>query len=240
MGIRLSKKLGWGLTDVMHDDKGYVSDPRINASALNPPGGEFIAGYLEYLESLKGDEPNISDEWFEVMLTIQMIEESRRREEHIPWPVTRPFEGGCWNVLLVQPVGFDKWSRYDDPIDVAEECASDSGTLGGRVTPMPYGIFPFEGLYMDSRDGRRLDSTAKRMIDRLLDGGPEDAGVSPERHRAAGHLARVLGFEDTDEASRCIAPVVPSDIRNVCSWLDLFTGPDVWLQLRPMLYVYWS
>jgi len=241
MGIRLSKRLGWGFTDVQYRENGQIDDPRIavSSSLLMPPD-EVGPEYLGYLEALRDAEPENSDAWFELMMSIEMVKETQKTEGRIPWPVVRPFEGGLPSVLLIQPVGFPGWSRYNDPIDVCEESTLHAGTLGGRVVPMPYGIFPFEGLYMDSRDGRRLDSTAKRLIDRLLDREDETEEVKPERRKAADHLARVLGFEGADQAQEHIAPVVPSDILNVVSWLNLLNGPDAWRQLRPMLYAYWS
>lgn len=237
MGIRLSKKLGWGLTDLQCDELGRVADPRVNPAALDQGTRDVGPQYLEHLKALRDQEPENSDAWFDVMLTIGMTEEAVKSDGHLPWPVVRPFEGGLRNVLLVQPVGYN-WSRYDDPIDVAEENALHPDTLGGRIVPMEYGIYPFEGLYMDSRTGRRLDSTVKRLIDRLTTRWTEENADA--FRSAAEHMAKVLGFKNTDEALEYIAPIVPPDIRYVDSWLGLFTGPEVLLQLRPMLYAYWS
>lgn len=240
MGIRLSKRLGWGFTDVQYEN-GHITDPRISvSSSLLMPPDEVGPGYLGYLEALRDAEHEESDAWFDVMMSIAMVKDAAKHDGSLPWPVVWLPEGGLQNVLLIQPVGFSRWSRYDDPIDVAEEYALHADPLGGRVVPLPYGIFPFEGLYMDSRDGRKLDSTAKRTIDRLLDNGTEGGEVRLERRRAADHLARAIGFTDAGQAREHIAPVVPSDILNVISWLNLFNGPDCWRQLRPMLYVYWS
>jgi hypothetical protein len=240
VGIRIHKKLGWALTDVQNDDNGHITDPRISVSShLLVPPDEVGSGYLGYLEAIRDGEAPESDAWFDVTMTIAMVEEAKKRDGRLPWPVTHTPETGRRDVLLIQPVGFDRWSRYNDPIDHAEECALHD-PITPRVIPMPYGIFPFEGIFMDSRDGRRIDSTARRLINLLLDRKDESEEVRPDRQKAADHLAKVLGFDDSDEAQRHMAPAVPSDIRHVISWLNLFNGPDVWLQLRPVLYVYWS
>lgn len=243
MGIHLFKKLGWGLTGLEHDKSGRLTDPRINADVLIQHPEEVGPEYQQYLEALRdaehrpGSDLEQSEEWFNLSMTIAMVEAAREQDKVLPWPVTRESESGRRDLLLIQPVGFSHWTRYADAIDQNEENALHPGE-DWRIVPMPYGIYPFEGLYMDSRDGRRLDSTAKRLIDKLAAKWDEEDG---QKYRdAADHLARVLGFEDSGQALKHMAPVVPEDVRYVISWLNLFNGPDVWLQLRPMLCVYWS
>lgn len=240
MGIRLYKKLGWALSDLEYNRQtGALTDPRVNASALTHRPDGVGPQYLEYLKALRDAEHENSDEWFELSMTIAMVEAAQEKEKTLPWPVTRESEAGLRGTLLIQPVGYSHWTRYGDAIDQNEENALYLGEYF-RTVPLPYGIYPFEGLYMDSRDGRRLDSTAKRMIDRLIDAMDEDGPKNEMRLKAADHLARNLGFEDSEQARQHIAPIVPSDVLHVISWLNLFNGPDVWLQLRPVLYVYWA
>lgn len=242
MGIHLYKKMGWGLTGLEYDQQtGALTDSRIDArsSSFILPPDRVGPEYLDYLEARREGEAPESEDWFDLSMTIEMVKTDKEKNGEIPWPVTRETESGRKDLLLIQPPGFSHWTRYGDQIDQAEENSAHPNEWG-RVVEMPYGLYPFEGLYMDSRTGRQLDSTAKRMIDRLLDRKDEDEAARPERLKAANHLARVLGFDDAGHAQEHIAPVVPPDIRFVISWLNLFNGPDVWLQLRPMLYVYWA
>jgi hypothetical protein len=240
MGIHLHKKLGWGLTGLEYDQQtGRLTDPRVNADALAMPPDGVGPEYLQYVTALRDAEPENSDEWFDLSMTCAMVEAAQERSGHLPWPVSRETESGRKDLLLIQPIGFGQWSRYADPIDQAEENALYPDEYC-RVVEMPYGIYPFEGVYMDSRDGRRVDATAKRMIDRLLASRDDNQMKNVTRLKAANHLAATLGFENAEDAQRYIAPLVPSDIRHVISWMNLLKGPDVWLQLRPMLYVYWS
>lgn len=240
MGTGLYKKLGWALTGLECDEKtGKLTDPRINTAALASRPEDIGPPYLAYLKALRDAAPENSDEWFDLMMTISMIEAARETEKISPWPITRDADSGRPDVLMIQPVGFSHWTRYGDQIDHAEENSLHADEWG-RIVEMPYGIYPFEGLYMDSRNGRRLDSTAKRMIDRMLDEKDKDPEKSEVRQKVATRLARTLGFEDVEQARKYIAPVVPADVRHIASWLNLFNGPDVWLQLRPVLYAYWS
>lgn len=245
MGTRLYKKLGWALTGLERDEHGRLTDPRVSIDGVSRYVEDFAPLYLEYLEAARdaerrgGSDEQQSDAWFDLMLSIEMVKEAREKDGVLDWPVTCRSDAGFRDLLLIQPVGYSGWSRYGDHIDQQEEGMLYPG-MEPRLVPMPYGIYPFEGLYMDSRNGRRLDSTAKRLIDRLLDRKDESEEVRPERRKAADHLARTLGFDDADHAQQHIAPMVPGDIRYVISWLNLLNGPDVWLQLRPVLYVYWS
>ncbi|MCP9209651.1 hypothetical protein [Streptomyces cucumeris] len=237
MGIRIHKKIGWGITGLEHDERGILTDSRVNADALLQSVDEVGTEYLKYLESRR-DEEEDPDERFELMSIIGMVDAAQAQGESLWWPVTREDEAGRQDVLLVQPVGMPGWSRYDDPIDFAEEGALH-GPIEPRVVPLERGIYPLEGAYMDSRDGRRLDPAAKRFLDRLMGLQGEDEGR--QRYgRTADRLAESMGFNDAHHARQHIAPAVPADIRHVCSWLNLFTDPDMWLQLRPMLYVYWG
>lgn len=240
MGIRLYKKLGWAMSGLEHNQRtGALTDLRVNASALTHGLDDVGPQYLEYLDALRAAEPENSDTWFDLSMTIQMVESDQEKNGEIPWPVTREAESGRRDVLMIQPPGYSHWTRYGDQIDQAEENAVHPDEWG-RIVEMPYGLYPFEGLYMDSRDGRKLDSAAKRMIDRVLNSMDENETKNASRLKAANHLARNLGFNDAEQARQYIAPVVPSDVRHVVSWLNLFSGPDVWLKLRPVLYVYWA
>lgn len=245
MGIRLHKKLGWALTGLERDEHGRLTDPRVSLDGASRYVEDFAPLYLEYLEALRdaerrdGSDMEQSEAWFDVMMSIEMVKAAREKDGVLDWPVTCRSDAGLRDLLLIQPVGYSGWSRYGDHIDQQEEAMLYPG-IEPRVVPMLYGIYPFEGLYMDSRDGRKLDSTAKRLVDRLLKAAEKDDDKREDRLQAADHMAKSMGFENAGHAQEHVAPVVPPDIRYVISWLNLFNGPDVWLQLRPVLYVYWS
>jgi hypothetical protein len=235
MGIRVSKKIGWGLTDIQHEN-GRITDPRINVSShLLMPPDSVGPPYLEYLGALADAEVPESYDHTDILLEAEMVKEALKREGGLPWPITWQSEYGRADTLLVQPVAALDWSRHDDPIDFIEE-SFFSRPMDPRVFPIRNGIHPYEGLYMDGRSGKRLDSSAVNIMRRVL--AREDG--KPERRQAADSLALSLGFSSADEAQSLIIPFIPGDIRRVAAWGDLFSGPTAWLDLRPLLYVYWA
>lgn len=46
-------------------------------------------------------------------------------------------------------------------------------------------------------------------------------------------------YADAAEAAARIVPTVPSDLRRLAEYGQLFTSDDVWKSLRPVLYRYW-
>lgn len=238
MGTRIHKKLGWGLTDLKLNDEGQLDDPRINNQALEGTYDGVGPGYLHYLETLREAEGTAYQEWSELWMVIQTASDVLNKSNQVtPWPLIHEPESGRPDVLLVQPIGFPKWSRHDDPIDYAEECALHEA-MESRIVALPNGIHPFSHTLMDRRNGRLMDDGAYRLIRRMLDHPRID--TDSKVRAAADHLAKASKFNSADHAIENLVPAVPADIRHVCSWTGIFTAPDVWLQLRPMLYTYWA
>lgn len=236
MGNRIYKQLGWGLADLQEDERGYTDDSRINSEALLHRM-ELGPEYLEHIKNLCEMEEEASGNWFDLKMISTMIEEDLKKDGMVRWPITHSGEPCQGKVLLIQPPGFNRWTQYNNAIDNAEESLrSDWGNP--RTTLFQHGIFPFVDLYMDSRTGRHLDTKIVAAMKNCID-HPIDKDTKKRLSRA-DRLAQFLGFENLEEANQHVAPRVPPDIRYFCDWANLFTGPDIWLQLRPMLYVHWS
>lgn len=237
MGARIHKKIGWGLTGLAHDDQGRLTDPRVNAEALTDRPGEVGPEYLMYLEGLRDAAPEGSDEAFDITLEIATVTKTRKHVRHTPWPLVHKPQVGRPDVLLVQPIGFPDWSRYDDPIDHAEEVATHEKPMEPRVVPIPHGIHPFDGRHMHARTGVRLNAAGVSTFRAL---GRSEALEEAGRVALLDQVAGDLGFVDRTDAERHIVPWVPGNVRRVCAWTGVFTDPDTWRDLRPLLYVYWA
>jgi hypothetical protein len=154
-------------------------------------------------------------------------------------------EYGLPNVLLLKPLSMRDWYRAVDAIDYIEETYLRPGNAEpqmNHVEVLEHGIYPFSAAYMDKRTGERLPHEIMWWI-RAQSSTREAAAAGEEPPLTSehlDHLARALKFENAAEANENVRPVVPEEIRDLAEFGELFTSPDVVLQLRPLLYVYWS
>lgn len=234
MGMRINKMIGYGLTDVATE--GYkIADPRINADSFLLTGiEEPDAGHPSYDQWLK--QQTTGDEMADLDILMELASLESVGAEDAYSTVVHKSEYGMPNVLLVRPVGFPDWHRHADPIDW-EERVIQGATLKNSVDRTLGGIHPWAGLHMDIRSGEKITGTLVNSWRRVAN-NPSEADES--RKPLLDRLAMGLGYQDHAEAERFIAPWVPDEIRRVCAWGELFTSPEVYLQLRPLLYTYWA
>lgn len=217
MGIRVQKMLGFGLTNVK------PQDPRINWNSCAFTYEKYPAtSYLGWLpqHGLRGSgELNL--------LT------SLKIEFDVHDLVAYDPEYGLENVLCISPSWLKDFRRRDDTMDWVEETYIRSPQNENGVSwvkKLPDAMHPFNGSYMDARTGKRfgweiMDWVRFRNMkvsQVILDESLQVAGLT---HK---------------EAKRYVVPLVPDEIRNVAAYCGLFTDGDVWKQLRPMLYCWWS
>lgn len=242
MGIRVTKVLGYGLTDVK-TRKWNIADGRINRKSplLDYDSDATLDDYLDWL---KAEYPTDEKKMEHFSMDMWLFRE-RERDDFDWFKETGAFDPRSLvhhgieymekNVLLIRPLSCKNWRRYDDPIDYVEEAEKFKDDPNGTVNwykEIPGGIFPFSGSFMNARTGERVQDgiTLYRVLtwegwDKIYD--LED-------------LAPKMGFEDGDDARANLVPIVPDGIRDLVKWGKLFTNDDVWKQLRPMIYTYWS
>lgn len=232
MGLRINKVIGYGLTDVTTEDMRIV-DPRINPDSILLDKSRTRTAEPDYPQWLAERHPDD----LEVQMERQLLE-SRDPDEAYK-TVTWEGEYGLPHVLVVRPADSPNWHRYDHPIDYEE--AAIRGEDPPYVHRTVGNIHPYEGIYMDARTGERIvgeQADRVRVWRRLVHAAPEKWPSEGQRTESLNRVARALGFADHAEAERGIAPLVPDEIRRLCAWGELFTAPEVCLQLRPLLYVY--
>lgn len=157
--------------------------------------------------------------------------------------VYRHGEYGDPSVLVIRPLTLTDWHRRDDSLDYAAE--SMSARAGENyATVLPHAPYPFSGLFMDSAVGLRLPDEVMpwvRLQSRLRDEPDLDEATRSQIVQAMEVIAtKFLGFEDGQAAMDRIAPCVPGEVRALAEFGQVFTSGDVWRQLRPVLYTYWS
>jgi hypothetical protein len=238
MGIRVNKRLGYGLVDVAYGDKGDCLDPRVNADSLllDWDRGDEVntSNYVEFLQHRddKSTERYILNErWLE----------SNQKMKPRDCVFLGNLDYGLEQVLCVTPIWmYEEWHRADDAIDwVTESYLFDSNPLD-RVDVFPHGLFPFNGLYMDARNGEILKGRGIMDWIRLWTNlKPEGKAISREMARdELDDLASSFGMTHA-EAEQYVVPNVPEEVRNLCEFGRLFTDSSTLLQLRPMLCTYW-
>lgn len=240
MGIRVHKTLGYGLTDVAKDDS------RVNwDSALLSHDKLSGEDYLRWLYG-RFQQERKEDGWNPHSLDfVSLREDVKLRQASMHDCLEHGSgDGGLPNVLLLRPLCKKAgWARYDDDIDYMTEtylaptdCAQDD-----HVETFQHGIFPFNGIYMDSRTGQRLKEQVMMWIRIRSSLDPDEFPLTEEK---VGALDEVTGeltpFASFAEADQYIAPMPPREVTDIADYGSLFTGPLVWTQLRPLLYTYWA
>lgn len=235
MGVRIHKFLGYGLSDVVAENLRIV-DERINRDSrlLDFDWGWGAEALLEYNRYVKARNEeararddlgalNFLDGWF----LKDELKKPRRRRRSLDQCVAYSPEYGLPNVLCFQPVSCRDWRRYDDIIDWMVESYLQADAQTNRVDVFRHGIYPWSGSYMDARTGEPLPSEVMYWV------RTREAGESQEILRT---LAEGANFDPEAD----VQPSIPEPIRDLLTFAEVFSEPEVMFQLRPMLYTYWS
>lgn len=249
MGIRITIRMGYGLTDVKCN--GYeLADPRINSKSplLDYEAKTSVDDYREFLKSKNSHKTDgfameagflNPDHWMG----------KGKKPVDIFDCVTHRTEYGIPEVLCITPAWLLKdWRRYDDSIDYALSTHVYHTNPEDKVWPLDYGHYPYNGIYMDKRTGERVKDSIIMWV-RMLDGGKRGRWKVKKQLRSVWDtegrvvmdaLAQAGGFKDHEDAFENCRPVVPEEVRNLAAFGGLFTDPSVVNQLRPMIYQYWG
>jgi hypothetical protein len=232
--------MGWALADVRYDRTRWrLTDRRVNADSpaltYRPPATE-PGPFLEYvIASRAADDPHAAG------CMAQLLAGSTEKVLAPADAVVHQPEYGLSRVLLVVPPFNRDWVRYDDPIDHAE--AKD---VRPRVRRLPYAPFPFDGMWMDADTGTPFVHGDGRFPALFRDLRAADRARSLAGELRGGQEAldtiaqKIVGIATWADAVRRVVPAVPDEVVAVTEWAELFTGPDVVRQMRPVIYTHWS
>ena len=170
--------------------------------------------------------------------------------EEIDWSPEDCFKNGCSdygleNVACVIPYGFKDWYRYDNIIDYIEE---SKGSIGDYVKTFDDGFYPYIGTFIDSRNGKTIEPDGMacyflrrlNVIKKLNAKSRKVNRIVIEQDNILQGISKSMGFVNTEETLKYMAPKVPAPIKFICEFGQAFTSPEVIWQLRPILYVYWG
>ena len=233
MGVRVHKIMGYGLTDVKTREY-RIADGRINRNSKLFNGYDLeIGDYISYLES-KFDKSNFDTYSLDLSILSSKDTKENNRKYSMREGLFWNGEYGMKNVLVLKPICCDDWYRYDDSIDYVEETykwSSDKDAQSNHVRVLKYGLYPWSGTFMNAKEGERV----REGIDFIHAKRPN---LRPFYN--VDELAQKLGFENEADADLNLVPLVPYEIRSLAEYGNLFTNDEVWRQLRPMIYTYWS
>lgn len=236
MGTRIRKVLGYALTDVA------PSDPRINWDSplldlvgCSPTFGDFV----RHLEASGPFEDAELEDDSMIRAELERVSPFRVGE-----CVVHSFDYGLPNVMVLVPPSYSStWLREDDVMDYIEAHLGEDGPSTDPALHDVPGIDPFDGRWMDKTTGLELNHNYVRGYRRAV-----ELNDDTERHDVAARRICIAGrprpetplFADAATAAERLTRLVPGEIRELARLGDLFTDPDTWTSLRPVLYTYWS
>lgn len=240
MGIRIKKLIGYGLSDVKTEKMKCIDD-RINPKNMFFEwdfGEGEVATNQEYIKHVKKLNHERSEAKDYLSQNLDIAWGASENEKFNIWDAYdwNP-EFGLPNILLLRPITNYSWYRYDDDIDYVEETYLTNEGQVCRYEILQHGIYPYLG-YMDKDSGERLEDYRVRWViwNETKSSPPHDENLL--KIKTAASIA--LGYESYKEALEQVVPIVPQEIKDLAEFTNLFTNDEVWKQLRPMLYIYWS
>lgn len=270
MGIRITKRLGYALTDFEYDrDNWEATDPRVNTALINEEDGiyDLVANFCKWAlsdpeeaERYMVDEMGLSST--DAMLgRMSLSEMEGKRANPFHDVLTLAPEFGLPNVLLFQPLTNKDWSRYGDTIDLYEASFVD---LEDRYETKVLdfldegvsGIYPYDG-FMHRYPDRDTPSRFLKPDEELTDGDLERQetsstgirqGVLRDRIYLVMMQAKVIETSKDPENTKDFQEHlkndwgcrIPPQILLFAHWSNIFTDFNTVYRLRPVLYTYWT
>ena len=243
--------MGYALLDV-NGENFTPDDPRINNESWaieredNIPSLEDFLKYMEVEEEkeAEGKEHYLPDRF---MLQSALNDENWKRKlpRSLEYCFTYDGEFGDSKVLVITPpTSYDDWYRYDDAIDYYEA----SPNAEPHIQELSHGIYPYLSVgwvgdkpVPEGKEGRDISSLFyefKRWKNNLLDANDVKDEVWLN---GLANLAKAFGCETWEEADKCIAPIVPGEVKWLCKFAGIFKDPEeTFKQMRPIIYTYWG
>jgi hypothetical protein len=234
MGIRLQKRAGWGLDDLVPGE-----DPRVNWEGRWTQRSASGIAYLNWLTRKYGGQRHVFSMDF---ILLRSADAARYLRSDVSECVSYDHEDRQASVLVIRPFAYPDWSREDDTLDYSAEQLRPDG-FGSYSSRLPAGIFPFNALYMDAETGEDINGHEHHLamwwnVTANLEKMPLREDTTPEDRRAT--LDKVTAdvlpqYASYEEARRRVVPRVPGEVRDVCEYLQVLKGKETWRQLRPVL-----
>jgi hypothetical protein len=244
MALRLNKALGYALTDLVDNDPRINQDsPLLFWSRFEDEDDDFMVPTLDSYAAWLEEQAAAGNGGFGTRTEAKLLRSERSRRLHhleLTDAVVHQVESGPEVLVLIPPVYLHRWCRDDDSIDYIEASLLPDGGRDNSLVALQRGVGAYEGRFMDV-DGIELNEQARHFAYFAGQDMPEEELDNiASRIKPADPAADRPMYSGAVEARERIVPLVPSDLRRLAEYGQLFTGPDVWKQLRPVLYTYWA
>lgn len=231
MGIRINKTLGWGVELSQEEYENIFNDEAYDVS---------LEKYLDFLKECEKKSEGIDP--LGISLEIAELQSGK-----IAFKDSTGFDviESTGNVsseedkiaVIIIPVSLkDEWHRYDNSIDYLE-----AEGMEPQVKYLPYGVFPWNGIYMDKKNGKEIDAGSVRFI-RDSEQLKNAMGDEPTEDidNMLNKEAVKVGFSSYAEYAENSVPYVPKMLRALVEYLGVFSDDSIVNRLRPMLATYWD
>jgi hypothetical protein len=245
MALRLNKALGYALTDLVDNDPRINQDsPLLFWSRFEDEDEDFEVPTLDSYTAWLEEKAASGEGGFDVRSEVALLRDARRLRLHrleLTDAVVHQTESGPETLVLIPPVCLHNWCRGDDPIDYIEaSLLPGDAELDNSLVALERGPGGYAGRFMDV-DGTELNEHARHFAYFAGHGMPEE-----ELDNIASRIKPMDRTDDRHpytgaaEARERVVPCVPSDLRRLAEYGQLFTSEETWKQLRPVLYTYWA
>jgi hypothetical protein len=244
MALRLNKALGYALTDLVDDDPRINPDsPLLFWSRFEDEDEDFEVPTLDSYAAWLEAQAAAGLGGFGTRTEAKLLRSERSRRLHhleLTDAVVHQAESGPETLVLIPPVSLHRWCREDDSIDYIEASLLPDSGRDNSLVRLQRGIGAHEGRIMDV-DGTELNKDAQQFAYLSgLDMPEDELDNIASRIKPADPADDRRMYSGAVEARERIVPLVPSDLRRLADYGQLFTSDDVWKQLRPVLYTYWA
>lgn len=246
MSYRLHKTLGYGFTDLKTDKQGHICDERINSSSFILDFDIYMDTYEDNTEAFDDYIAFIKNNNLKTDLdSVRFLEEAKTNKIPVDNVLTYNFEYGLDSVLCITPFSqlhrSDPWKRSGNTLDSYEAQLTKGQKWDEPVLELvPGGIYPFLGIYVDKRTWRSIRITEVDSWNRVNQECEEIGHVPDYMEPKMNEAAKKAGFETWQEARENLVEAPPNDIVNLIRWSGLLTDEKYLLDVKPMLYTYWS
>jgi hypothetical protein len=244
MSLHLNKAVGYALTDLVDNDPRINPDsPLLFWSRFEEEDDDFEVPTLDSYATWLEEQAAAGNGGFGTRTEAKLLRSERSRRLHhleLTDAVVHRSESGPEVLLLIPPVSLHRWCREDDTIDYVEASLLPDGGQDNSLVALQCGIGIYSGRFMDI-DGTELNKDAQLFTYFAGQAMPEDEldNIASRIKPAAPAVDRRM-YSGAVEARERIVPYVPSDLRRLAEYGQLFTSEDVWKSLRPVLYTYWA